>query len=62
MAHEWLRDNMDARQFLNLALSLAAALVTLAVLSQIKPANTAGNTTVNHRATNRNAPPFHPIL
>lgn len=53
---------MDARQFLNLALSLAAALVTLAVLSQIKPANTAGNTTVNHRATNRNAPPFHPIL
>ena len=53
---------MNAQRYLNVALSLAAVVVTPAVLGQIKPANAAGNTTVNQRATNRSAMAFHPIL
>ncbi len=62
MAHEWLRGNMKSRQFLKLALSPAAVMVTPAVPCKTKPANAAGHTTVNHRATNRSATPFHPNL
>ena len=53
---------MNAQRYLNVALSLAAVVVTPVVLGQIKPANAAGNTTANHRGTNRSATPFHPIL
>ena len=53
---------MNAQRYLNVALSLAAVVVTPAVSGQIKPANAVGHTTINHRTTNRSATPFHPIL